>query len=47
MKKNKYRFILSNDYDDIIYEIIQYMEKHIVYSKYLQKRNEKLSNIII
>jgi len=49
-EKNKYKFIISSDYDEIIYEIIQYMEKHIVYltrrEKYMKGRGPKTGTMV-
>ena len=45
--KNKMKYLLSNDYDEIIYEIVKYMGESIVYSKRRENRIKKLSKLII
>ena len=39
--KNKMKYLLSNDYDEIIYEIVKYMEESIVYLKRRENHMKK------
>ena len=37
-EKNKCKYIMSNSYDDIIFEVIKHMEQSNKYIKYRSKR---------
>ena len=38
MKKNKCRYLLSNCYNDIIFEVVKHMEES---NRYLKRRSKK------
>ena len=39
--RNKMKYLLSNDYDEIIYELVKYMEESIIYLKRRENRHMK------
>ena len=41
-EKNKCKFMVSNSYDDIIFEIVKHMEESNRYISYRFKRNAKV-----